>query len=246
MSKESYELKREAIEAITNPTDPAIPVAIALQEAEDLYEWCQADKETLIRAGMDWNLVTDLPLRIGACRHLQSVWQKEFKSVETARKEWSQKSPAAFDLRDELLHHSFHAYRNIPDLLRKVQKIAEGAGNADMIQDLSDLSVLGKANPEPLTRINIEMNLFDEAENTSEAMADLLAKSNGARLSNNKLKISRDKAYAYVKEAVDEVRRNGQYAFWRNEARKKGYVSMFLQRKNSLQRKRTIQEVLSK
>lgn len=231
MSKESYELKCEAIEAVANATEPAIPVAVALQEAEDLYEWCLADKEKLTMAGLDWKLVTDLPVRIGACRYIQSVWQKEFQSVETAQKEWGEKSPAAFDLRDELLHHCFHAYRNIPDLLRKTQKIAEGAGNADMIQDLSDLSILGKANPEPLIRVNIDMKLFDMAETTSAAMADLLAKSNGARLANNKLKMTRDKAYAYVKEAVDEIRHHGQYVFWRNEERKKGYVSRFLQRK---------------
>jgi hypothetical protein len=242
MSNESYELKRMAIEAITNANEPAIPVAIALQEAEDLYEWCQADQELLTRAGLDWNLVNDLPLRIGACRYIQSVWQKEFKSVEAAQKEWGEKSPAAFSLRDELLHHCFHAYRNIPDLLRKTQKIAEGAGNADMIQDLSDLSVLGKSSPEPLTKINVDMSLFDLAETTATAMADLLAKSNGAKLTDNKLKITRDKAYSYMKEAVDEIRHHGQYVFWRNEERKKGYASRFLQRKASKAKKETALE----
>lgn len=242
MSKESYDLKRDDIETIANAAEPAIPVAFALQEAEDLYEWCQADKEQLTNAALDWNLVTDLPGRIGACRYIQSVWQKEFKSVEAAQKEWSEKSPAAFNLRDELLHHCFHGYRNIPDLLRKAQKIAEGAGNADMIQDLSDLSVLGKSSSEPLTRINVDMSLFDLAETTSAAMADLLAKSNGARLTDNKLKITRDKAYTYMKEAVDEIRRTGQYVFWRNEERKKGYASRFLQQKAAKAKKETSSE----
>jgi hypothetical protein len=217
-------------------------VAIALQEAEDLYEWCQADQELLTLAGLDWNLVTDLPERIGACRYIQSIWQKEFKSVEAAQKEWSEKSPIAFNLRNELLHHCFHAYHNIPDLLGKTQRIAEGTGNADMIQDLSDLSVLGKANPEPLTRINVAMGLFDLAETTSAEMADLLAKSNGARLTDSKPKITRDKAYTYMKEAVDEIRRNGQYVFWRNEERKKGYVSRFLQQKAAKAKKVTSSE----
>ena len=30
-----------------------------------------------------------------------------------------------------------------------------------------------------------------------------------------------------MKQAVDEIRRHGQYVFWRNEARKKGYVSRY-------------------
>jgi hypothetical protein len=39
------------------------------------------------------------------------------------------------------------------------------------------------------------------------------------------VKEMRDKAYAFMKLAVDEIRATGQYAFWRDEDRKKGYVS---------------------
>lgn len=231
MSKEHFDLKRMAIEAITDKetATPNMPVAIALQEAEDLYEWCQADKEVLAKAGLDLALVDDLPARIGACRYTQSVWQKEYKSIEDAQREWLAKSPAAYELRDEMLHHFFHAYRNLPDLLGKVQKVAEGSSHADMIQDLSDMSVLGTGNPEPLQAIAFDMDLLATASVTSSAMADLLAKSNGAKLSDNKLKTLRDKAYTYVKQAVDEIRHHGQYVFWRNEERKKGYVSRYVQ-----------------
>ena len=231
MSKEQFELKRVAIEAITDKetATPSMPVAIALQEAEDQYEWCQPDKEVLAKAGLDLALVDDLPARIGACRYTQSTWQKEYKSIEDAQREWLAKSPAAYELRDEILHHFFHAYRKNPDLLSKVQKIAEGNSHADMIQDLSDMAVLGTGNPEPLQAIAFDMNKLAIAAETSAAMADLLAKSNGAKLSDNKLKTLRDKAYTYVKQAVDEIRHHGQYVFWRNEERKKGYVSRYVQ-----------------
>lgn len=230
MSKEQFDLKRVAIEAITDEENvsPTMPVAIALQEAEDLYEWCQTDKEVLAKAGLDLAFIDDLPARVGACRYTQSMWQKEYKSIEDSQKEWLAKSPAAYELRDDILHHFFHAYRKNPDLLSKVQKIAEGNSHADMIQDLSDMAVLGTGNPEPLTAISFDMNLLDISAETSAAMAELLAKSNGARLSDNKLKILRDKAYTYVKQAVDEIRHHGQYVFWRNEERKKGYVSRYV------------------
>ncbi len=239
MSKENYDLKKLGIDAISNDQImvPAIPVSIALQEAEDLFEWCKSDKEALIKAGIVWELVEDLPVRIGACRYTQSVWQKEYKSIEDAQKEWGLKSPVAFGIRDELLHHFFHGYRKYPDLLNKVQKIAEGNGSADMIQDLSDLAVLGTANPDPLKNINMDMSLLSTAAVTSEEMADLLAKSNGARFADNKMKTTRDKAYTYVKMVVDELRRIGQYVFWRNEDRKKGYVSRYLHNQNARSKK---------
>lgn len=233
MSKEQFDLKLAEIMAIANPVSPAMPVSVALQEGEDLYEWCLSDQGDLEKAGLDSKFITDLPVRLGACRYAQSMWQKEYKSIEDSQKEWKAKSPAAYEMRDELLHHFFHAYRNYPDLLSKVQKIAEGNTHADMIQDLSDLSVLGTGNPEPLKSISFDIKMLDIANATSAEMADLLAKANGSRMSDNKLKTLRDQAYTHMKEAVDEIRRHGQYVFWRNEARKKGYVSRYVQAQNS-------------
>ena len=36
-----------------------------------------------------------------------------------------------------------------------------------------------------------------------------------------------------MKQAVDEIRRNGQYTFWRTEERKKGYVSKYFKQRAS-------------
>lgn len=154
MAKQDYDAKLAAIEVIANDSvkEPDMPVAVALQEAEDLTEWCILDKEVLTNAGLDWTLVEDLPPRIGALRYIQSQWAKDYLTQEQAQKEWKEKSPAAYDLRDQLVHDFLHGYHSIPDLLSRTQRIAEGSGNADMIQDLSDLSVLGKANPEPLKK----------------------------------------------------------------------------------------------
>jgi len=130
-------------------------------------------------------------------------------------------------LRDNLLHDFFHAYFRFPDLYARTQKIAEGDSNADMIQDLSDLAALGKANPEPLLAISFDETQLDAAAETSEQMAVLLANANGDKLTNNDLRLLRDKAYTHMKEAVDEIRRCGQYVFWKDEQRMKGYVSQY-------------------
>ncbi len=229
MSKEHFDLKKAIIEAIPENlvNYPGIPVEVALQEAEDLYVWCQQDKDLLVKAGLDWKLAEDLLARTGACRYVQSQWQKEYRSLEQAQKDWAEKSPAAYDLRDELNHHFFFAYAKIPDLYARVQKIAEGSTHADMIQDLSDLAALGKANPEPLKAINIDLSLLDKAETTAPEMAQLLANANGKKMEDNKMRLLRDKAFYYMKEAMDEIRRVGQYVFWKDEQRRKGYVSKF-------------------
>lgn len=236
MSKQDFEAKQSTLETMNKDQvkEPDMPVSVALQEAEDLKEWCLTDKEVLVNAGLNWQLVDDLPVRIGACRYIQSQWQKDFQTQEEAQKEWKLKSPAAYALRDELVHHFLHGYHDYPDLLNKTQKISEGAGHADMIQDLSDLSVLGIANPEPLKKINLDMTLLDKAAVLSEEMASLLAKSNGQKLGDNNLKIIRDKAYMHMKQAVDEIRRHGKYVFWRTPEREKGYVSKYYKQRPSI------------
>jgi hypothetical protein len=236
MDEKVYLDKLASIEAISNDVviTPDMPVATALQEAEDLEAWCISDKEALEKSGLDWKLVDDLPLRTGACRYIQSQWQKDFRSQEEAQREWAVQSVFAYNLRDETLHHFFHAYHKFDVLTGKVQRIAEGYGNADMLQDLSDLSALGKANPQPLQLINFDLAQLDTAATLSEDMAKLLAKANGMKMEDNQLKLLRDKAYTYMKEAVDEIRRHGQYVFWRNEDRKKGYVSKYNRKRNSV------------
>ena len=235
MSKENFDSKKAILEAMDNDQikSPNMPVDVALQEAEDLYVWCQDDKDMLKKTGLNWGLVTDLQVRTGACRYVQSEWQKDYRTLKDARREWKEKSPAAFDFRNELVHDFYFAFAKMPELYSRTQAIAKGNSNADMIQDLSDLAVLGNANKAALTAIGFDLTKLDKAAGLSEEMADLLAKSNEQKMKDNKLRILRDKAYTHMKEAVDEIRRCGQYAFWKDEQRYKGYVSLYHKKKSA-------------
>lgn len=233
MSKENYELKTSVLNALDQNTVkiPSIPVDAVVQEAEDLFVWIQEDKTVLINKGLDWDrMVVDLPIRTGACRHAQSIWLSERYSQEEALKTWRQESPVAYELRDDLLADLRFAYRKREDLIMRVRAIADGSGDADMIQDLSDISALGKANPEELTQINFDMTLLDIAMIRAEELADLRAKANGAVLDNTKAKDMRDRAYTHLKEAIDEIRDTGKYVFRKNPERYKGYISRYKKR----------------
>lgn len=234
MSKKEFELKKVVFETINdnNVKYPGMPIDVALQEAENLNVWCREDKELLIKAGLDWSLVEDLAIRTGACRYAQSLWQKEYRSHEEAQKKWAEQSPEAYNLRDELLHHFFFAFRNATDLHARVKQISKGGSHADMIQDLSDLAALGKANIQNLKAINMDLTLLDKAQNTADAMSELLAKAYSQRMKDNTIRLIRDKAYSHLKEAVDEIRKCGNYVFWKDETRKKGYISKYNKSKN--------------
>jgi hypothetical protein len=196
-NRDDYLAKLDIIKAIPDQDtkSPNMPVDVFLQEAENLYQWCQDDKEQLTNAGLDWNFVQEVPVRAGALRVGQSIWFKERFTQEEAEKEWKKESPQGYDLRNQLLHSLRYAYRNFPNLLRQVSAIAEGSSHADMIQDLNDISVLGKDNIEPLQKINFDVSLLDKAASTADKLSDLLAKATTNLEDNNSSKIIRDKAY---------------------------------------------------
>lgn len=227
MSKENYDTVLPELQAI--PLEeirvPSMPVNVYVQEAYDLEAWAKDDKKAMTKVGMDWNNMLQLPVRAGALRYAQSLWMKERHGQEEARKEWDVKSPDAYKLKNDLEAAFRFAFRKRLDLLAKVQQVEQGSGDADMVQDLSDLSVLGTANKALLTSIGLDLALLRLAETKAGEMAGLLALMNGERSENNNAKIIRDRAYTHLKKVVDEIRETGKYAFRDNPEKLKGFAS---------------------
>jgi hypothetical protein len=216
---------------------PTMSVDVFVQEAENLYHWCTDDQAALTQAGLNWDLVAVLPVRAGACREAQSLWNKERNTRQQAEQDWKVQSPAAFDLRDQLIHTYRYAFRKDDGLLGRVDEIAQGDTNSDMVQDLNDLSELGKANADLLAPVNFDLALLDTAAELSDRMGDLLGATNGERKKDSEAMLVRDKAFTYLKQAVDEIRECGKFVFWRNPDRLKGYVSEFWQKRNAAKEK---------
>lgn len=230
------------IEAI-QPADvliPNMPVDVFVQEAENLYHWCKDDQEALTRIGLDWTLAQSLPVRSGACREAQSLWIKERNIRSQAEQDWKEQAPAAFDFRNQLIHAFRFAFRQNDGLLARVEEIALGDTNSDMVQDLNDLSVLGKANTALLTAIGFDLAMLDIAADMADRMGNLLGETNGERQTESEALLIRDKAYTHLKRAVDEIREYGKFVFWRTPERIKGYVSVHWQKANQERAKDSI------
>ena len=148
------------------------------------------------------------------------------------KKEWNKRSPAAYALRDQLLHAFRYAFRNDEKLRNRVSAIAEGTGDADLIQDLSDLAALGTKNSKLLAQINFDANLLEAASTEADELAVVLAQANGEKGIDSQVKIIRDRAYTYMQQAANEIKNCGRYVFWKNEARLKGYRNIYKNKKN--------------
>ena len=147
MSTQDFTTKLSIFQAMDDDEvkTPNMPIDRFVQKGENLYHWCQEDKEQLTGAGLDWAFAEDLPVRAGACREAESIWNKEKKTRKDAAKAWKEQYPMAEELKNDLLHAFRYAFRKHDDLLNLVSEIYDGTGAADTIQDLNDLSVLGKS-----------------------------------------------------------------------------------------------------
>ncbi|WP_347839005.1 hypothetical protein [uncultured Draconibacterium sp.] len=206
---------------------PAIPVESAIQENENLYLWSLDDKAELTGAGLPETTIDSLTVRNGACRTAEAMWKREQHTPQDAQKEWEERGPAAYELRDRLLHDFRYAFRNDERLLKKVSEITDGTGDADMIQDLSNLVALGEANPELLALINFDVTLLPLAATAADELAIVLAQANGEKEIDHQVKIVRDRAYTYMQQAANEIKNCGRYVFWKNEDRLKGYRNIY-------------------
>ncbi|MCP5053749.1 MAG: hypothetical protein GY940_41670 [bacterium] len=227
-TSENYQEKIDRITAIPGdqikkPTN--IPIPIYIQEAENLHRWCQPDREKLTGLGLDWELVTDLPIRSGALIEAEAQWNAQRLEKKEASRNWSEQSPGAYKLRNELLRTFRFAFRKHDMLLKATRHAGKGRGHPDLIQDLNDLSALGRNNPELLQAINFDMKLLDLAAENSKKFGSMLAQASTERMRINKARKIRDQAYTYLKEVVDTIYEYGQFAFPKSNSRRKGYRS---------------------
>jgi hypothetical protein len=220
------EAKIKAIQA-KDVMNPDIPVDVANTEAETLYNVALADKKALIARGLSEEAINGLPTAAGACRYTEALWNKERDAKQEAEINWKEQSPEAFALRDELVDEFDFAFAGNSSLQTILNRIKDDTGNADMIQDLMDLSVLGKDNKKILAQTRFDATKLDKAEELADTMAKLLGIANGTKDDNNAAKLLRDQAYTYMKLQVEEVRRYGKFVFRADKEHVAKYASEY-------------------
>ena len=234
-NRDDYEAKLEAIRSIEDSRivmQQRFPVDVFLQESEELYYWSRDDKEPLTGAGLDWELVTDLPVRCGALREAELIWSVQKRWGKEANREWAKQSPIAHELRKEMIRQFRFAFRKDPQLMKMMKGFAANTSHASMVQNLNDLSVAGRNNIPLLEAIGFDLSLLEKAAEMSSDMAKLLARNDGAKMEYGSAKRIRDQAYTYLKEAVDEIREYGRFVFRNKKERLAGYRSDYIRKLN--------------
>lgn len=232
-NKENFELLKEKYELIKSEdiNKPNMPIEVVNNEATTVFDIATEDKEMLAESGLDLSLIEDIPNRVAGLRYAQSKWNKVLSDRSEKEQQWKAIAAEGFELRDEILHFARYAYRNDENISKALKRIDDGFSNADMIQDLSDLAYIGKDNPAALEVVKFDLTKLDRAEQIATEGGLLLGDINGDRQNVfNPDKEMRDRAYTYLKQAVDEVRDAGKFVFWKNEKRASQYASTYMRK----------------
>lgn len=218
---------------------PTLPMAHALQEANDLAKHCSKAeiKERLIAVGMSTDFVEELTGRIEVAREAQAEWNNirdvaKSRDLVAAEKE-------AHELRADLIAACRFNLKGSEDEAR-LNHILAGDSTDDLVQDLFDLAKMLENNVPAFARDT----LFDaktkmaEARNHGERLSSYLSEER-YDVNPSAVREYRDRAFTLMDDLVTEVRSAGRYAFRTNSAALKHFTSRYRRRTRGTRGART-------
>ncbi len=237
-AEQAYHQLRDRVSTINihKKTKRYIPIDAFIGEAYDLLLIAKNDREQLIAAGLKEEIIDTLEIKILGLSYAEALWTKDRLTQSDERKEWVKTRQKMYDLREELRHYFRFAFREHSDLISYVQRIQKGSSDADLVQDLSDLAVLGSSQTELLAAIGFDEALLTHAEELVRTGSIKLAKA-GVEKMVYESRILRDQFYYYLRESVDEIRTTGKFVFRKDPERKRMYGSQYINEMNLRHRK---------
>lgn len=190
-----------------------MPIGIYLHEADRLYAQVMSDWSEMKAGGMPLTLLQKLQERTDLLREAELLWQAQNVKKDADQEAWKSASAEMYVFYKELQQQMTFAYRKHPDLLQRLKSIKKKRTHAQVIQNLRDLSVLGKKHLSPLLANGFDVAILDEAVQVSFRMHELYATARMSRYTHHQEKLLRDQAYCILKEVVDEVRSYGKFIF---------------------------------
>jgi len=216
------------------------PVKVFIDEAENLHTRASIDLPLLSKYGLPAESLDLLLAYTGALRTAQSNWEVKLTDKAKAIKAWNAEAPAMYNLRKELFDHMDFAFRNAPNLLKKLAEIKKGYSRADAVQDMASLSVLGKDNAALLEAISFDISKFELSAEMADHMGTLLGEINGRMYFEDDLKLIRDKAYTLAKRVLDEICSYGKFVFRDKPEKVRSYASKYNRERKAEYRKKKL------
>jgi hypothetical protein len=193
-----------------------------------VVELCQESRELeAVVAQMGARLVEGSRLDPGLCEALKP----RRKLLEEKEQDWLAHRLASSSGRKVALQQAERLKKDMIAALRyflhrdeavqaRVDNILPGTGLADLIDDLQKLAALLRENAAALARADLPPDAADRAEELARLLGlDEVARSLATSEEGRHLQDQRNRAFWYLREAMDEIRAAGRYVY-RNDPRR--------------------------
>ena len=206
--------KRSELDAIPadQVKDSPYPPATMVGEANALYLVADRHRAALVSVKLDEKFIDDLRKRAQALSGAQAaralVPDTKRSAAELAAEE------EAFTARNELYAAGRYATRANPQAQSTLDKISEGSGHDDLIQDLKDLALFCQTYQTVMKTIGVELpqrsqHALELANKFETLLAERRTTSDEERAATD----LRDRAATHLFEAMSEIRAAGSFKF---------------------------------
>jgi hypothetical protein len=196
---------------------PPIPVDRMSTEAHTLALTAEPVREQLVSKGLDPASITRLPVLARALTEAQAQ-VNALRGAQRSQQELALEAEAT-DFRAEMLADGRFGLRKNTDAQSALDRVQEGAGLDDLVQDLKDLAAIAVLYAPELDAINAAPKAkASRARALAAKLEMVLAARRAADRNEYSAMNTRDRAATLLADTMAEVRAAGAYAF-RKDAR---------------------------
>jgi hypothetical protein len=206
------------------PDDYAASIDVAVKtityEARELQDYLKKYGVTILsRSRLDPALVEDLPARIEDLFVTESLWRGVRLAALPEEQHEHEVEGAA--LRAAALSAFRHFLPRDKPLQAEIEDIAQGSGIPDLIDDLLRLAPLLTARAPDLAKAQLPPNAAARALQLAELIQTSTSEKHVDSPADEATKHLRNRAYWWLRAALDEIRECGRYAYERSSAMQK-------------------------
>jgi hypothetical protein len=201
-----------ALGALEDVSPPPIPAANLIAEGHALAKVATKYAEALRKVGLDAKLARSLADRAELLASAQSDLAITRANRRTKREVALEAEAIA--ARRDMVADGRYALRNDAEAQAALDRVQEGEGLDDLIQDLRDLATFHRTHARALAKIGVKG--AGKATRAEELAAELSAAVSARRAGNEEESAAldlRNRAATYLVLAMREVREAGAYAF---------------------------------
>ncbi|AKU96870.1 hypothetical protein AKJ09_03534 [Labilithrix luteola] len=201
-----------ALRMLETVKTPPIPVEHLVSEGHALARVANKYEKELRRVGVDAKLIASIETRATALAEAQSELALARGRKRTASEiEVEQRGIA---LRSEMVADGRFALRDDEDAQASLNRIQEGEGLDDLVQDLRDLSAFAKKYEKALAKIGVKVDRkVKDAQKLAASLEEQVVGRRVGDVDEHSAVELRDRAATYLLEAVREIRAAGAYVF---------------------------------